>query len=82
MMISRSGGMIIPKFGEYIYYHEAGSKPDLILFQVCDIVHVYKKEIQWLIGSSGIDIDKINIIDIVVGGDHGQGVYRFPMKIL
>ena len=25
------------------------------------------------------DIDRI---DIVVNGDHGQGVFRFPMKIL
>ena len=27
-------------------------------------------------------ISNINRIDIVVGGDHGQGAFRFPMKIL
>ena len=35
-----------------------------------------------LIESGDIDISNINRIDIVVGGDHGQGVFRFPMKIL
>ena len=29
-----------------------------------------------------MDISDINRIDIVVGGGHGQGVFRFPMKIL
>ena len=27
-----SGDIIIPKFGEYEYYHETGSKPEHILF--------------------------------------------------
>ena len=35
-----------------------------------------------LIDSGDIDILNINRIDIVVGGDHGQGAFRFPMKIL
>ena len=35
-----------------------------------------------LIESGDIDILNINRIDIVVGGDHGQGAFRFPMKIL
>ena len=35
-----------------------------------------------LIESGDIDISNINRIDIVVGGDHGQGVFRIPMKIL
>ena len=35
-----------------------------------------------LIDSCDIDISNIDRIDIVVGGDHGQGVFRFPMKIL
>ena len=34
-----------------------------------------------LINSGDIDILNINRIGIVVGGDHGQGVFRFPMKI-
>ena len=35
-----------------------------------------------LIYSGDIDIFNISRIDIVVGGDHGQGAFRFPMKIL
>ena len=35
-----------------------------------------------LIESGDIDISNINRIDIVVGGDHGQWAFRFPMKIL
>ena len=35
-----------------------------------------------MIESSDIDTYDINRIDIVVGGDHGQRVFRFPMKIL
>ena len=41
-----------------------------------------KKETQSLIESGAIDISNINRIDIVVGGDHGQGVFRFLMNIL
>ena len=37
---------------------------------------------QIVIDSGDIDILNINRIDIVVGGDHGQGAFRFPMKIL
>ena len=65
-MKSLSGDMIIPKFGEYNYYHEAGTKPELILFQVRDIVAVFKKETQLLIDSGDIDIYETNRIDIVV----------------
>ena len=32
--------------------------------------------------SGDIDIVNIERIDIVVCGDHGQGAFRFPMKIL
>ena len=35
-----------------------------------------------LIGSGDIDISDIIRIDIIVGGDHGQGAFRFPLKIL
>ena len=34
------------------------------------------------IQSGDIDISNINRIDIVVGGDHGQGAFPFPIKIL
>ena len=74
--------MIIPKYGEYNYYHEAESKPELIIFWVRDIVAVYKRETQLIIESGDIDISEINRIDIVVGGDHGRGSFRVPMKIL
>ena len=35
-----------------------------------------------LIDSGGIDILNIKRTDIVVGGDHGQWSFRFPVKIL
>ena len=35
-----------------------------------------------LIDSDDIDIYKINRIDIVVSDNHGQGAFRYPMKIL
>ena len=43
LMKSLSGKMIIPKFGEYNYYHETGTKPELILFWVYDTVAVLRK---------------------------------------
>ena len=79
IMKSLSGDMILPKFGEYKYYHETGSKPEHILFWVRDTVAVFKKETQLLIESGDLDISNINRIDIVVGGDHGQGAFRFPI---
>ena len=77
-----SGDMIIPKFGEYNYYHKTRTKPEVILFWVRDTVAIFKIETQLSIDSDQIDISDINRIDIVVGGDHGQGSFRFPMKIL
>ena len=41
MMKILSGGMIIPNFSEYNYYHESGSKPELILFWVRDTVAIF-----------------------------------------
>ena len=77
-----SGDMILPKFGEYNHYHEIGSKTENILFWVRDTVAVFKKETELPIESGDIDISDISRIDIVVGGDHGQGAFRFSMKIL
>ena len=84
MMNILSRDMIIPEFGEYNYYYETGTKAELTLFWVRDAVAIFKKETQLLIESSDIDIYIyiINIIDIVVGGDHRQGVSRFTMKVL
>ena len=53
-----------------------------IFFWVRDTVAIFKKETQLLIESSDINISNINRIDIVVGGDHGQRAFRFPMKLL
>ena len=83
IMKSLSGEMILPKFGEYKYNNiEKGGKPEHILFWVRDTVAVFKKKIRLLIESG--DIDKYNIkrIDIVIGGDHGRGAFRFLMKML
>ena len=82
MMKSLSGDMIIPKFGEYNYYHESGSKLELILFWVRDTVAGLKKETQLLIDSGDVDVYEINTIDVVVGGNHGQGSFRFSMTFL
>ena len=77
-----SGDIIIPKFDEYSYYHKTGTKSELIPFWVRDTLAVFKKETQLLINFDQIDISDINRIDIVVSGDHGQGVFRFSIKIL
>ena len=74
--------MILPKFGEYKYCTETGSKPEHLLFWVRDTVAIFKKETQLLIESGDINLSDIDRIDIVVGGDYGQGAFRFPMKIL
>ena len=78
-----SGDMVFPKFGEYKYNNmEKGRKPEHIFFWVRDTVAVFKKEAQLLIESGDIDISNINRMNIVFGGDHDQGTFRFPMKIL
>ena len=45
-------------------------------------VALFKKETQLSIESGDTDIYNVDRTDIVVGGDHGQGSFRFPMKIL
>ena len=83
IMKSLRGDMILPKFGEYKYNNiERGSKLEHILFWVRDTVAIFKKETQLLIECGDMNISNINRIDIVVGGDHGQGAFRFPMEIL
>ena len=81
-MKSLSRDMILSKLGEYKYYHETGTKPGIILCWVRDTIAVFKKETQLWIQSGDIDIYDINRIDMVVGGDHVQWAFRFPMKIL
>ena len=29
-----------------------------------------------------LNLDALSRIDVVIGGDHGQGTFRFPMKLL
>ena len=79
---SLSGDMILPKFGEYKYYHEEGNESEYILLWVCDTVDIFKKETQLLLESGVIDVYNINRMDIVVGGDYGQEAFRFPIRIL
>ena len=77
-----SGYMILPKFGECKYYHEIGSKSEHILFWINDTVAVFKKDTQLLIEYGDIHLSDIDRIDIVLGSDHSEGAFRFPMKIL
>ena len=45
VMLSLSGDMILPKFGEYKYNNmKKGTKPEHILFWVCDTVTAFKKK--------------------------------------
>ena len=43
IMKNLSGDMILPKFGEYKYYHETGSKPEHIIFWVGDVGVLFTK---------------------------------------
>ena len=43
---------------------------------------MFKKEISLLIKSNQLKFDEISRIDVIAGGDHGQGAFRFPMKLL
>ena len=81
-MVDLHGEMIVPQFGEYKYIHETGSKPEMILYWVRDSTIIFKKQISLLIKYNLIIIDDTSRIDVVVGGDPGQGAFRFPMKLL
>ena len=35
-----------------------------------------------LIDSDSIDMNKINRIYVIVGGNHGQGAFQFPIQML
>ena len=45
IMKSRSGDMILSKFGEYKYYHDEESKPEHILLWVHDTVEFFLKRL-------------------------------------
>ena len=74
--------MNVPQFGEYKYTHELGSKPELIVYWVRDSSVMFNKEINLFINSNQLKFNEISRIDMIVGGDHGQGAFRFPVKLL
>ena len=81
-IIDLYGEMVVPQFGKYKYVHEIGSKPELILYWVRDSVAIFKKKNSLLIKYNQLKVDKISRIDVIVDGDHGQGAFRFPIKLL
>ena len=81
-IIDLCGEMIVPQFGEYKYIHVVGSKPELILYWIRDFTAIFKKEVSLLVKSNLLKLDNISKIDVVIGGDRGQGTLRFPMKLL
>ena len=74
--------MSVTQFGEYKYIHEIGSKPELILYWIRDSVAMFKKKISLLINSNQIKINEISKVGVIVGGDHDQDAFRYPIKLL
>ena len=74
--------MTVPQSGEYKYIHEVGSKPELTLYWIRESTAIFKKEISLLVKSTLINLDDISRINLIIGGDHGQGAFRFPLKLL
>ena len=64
------------------YVHKGGSKPELIWYWVRDSVVTFKKYTTLLIHLNQLIVNEISRIDVVVGGDHGQGAFIFSMKLL
>ena len=81
-MIHLCGEMIVPQFGIYKYIHEVGSKPELILYWIRDSTVIFKKEICLLVKPNLLNLDDISRINVIMEGDHGQGAFRFPIKLL
>ena len=81
-MVHLRGEIISSQFGEYKYTHETGTKPESILYWVRDSTAIFKKEISLWIKFNLTINDDVSRTDVVVGGDHGQGTFRFPMKLL
>ena len=67
------GDIIVPQFG---------SKLELVLYWVRDYVAIFKKETSLLIYLNQLKVNDISRIDLIVGGDHGQSVFRFLMILL
>ena len=74
--------MTVPQSGEYKYIHEVGSKPELNLYWIRESTAIFKKEISLLVKSTLLNLDDISRINLIIGGDHGQGAFRFPLKLL
>ena len=81
-MIDLFGEMIAPQFGKYKCIPEVWSESELILYRVRDYVAIFKKVTTLLTNSNQLIVNKIFRIDIIVGGDHDQGTFKFPMKLL
>ena len=81
-MIDLCGEMIVPQFGEHKYIHEVGSKHELMLYWIRGSTATFKKEINLSVKSNLLNLDDISRIDVIIGGDYGQGTFRFPMKLL
>ena len=62
--------------------HEVGNNHELILYWGCDFVDMFKKETTLLINTNQLIVHEISKIDVIVGGNHSQCVFRFPMKLL
>ena len=81
-MIDLCDEIMFLQFGEDNYVYESRLKLELILDWVCDSVAIFKKENNLLINSNLLIIKESFRIDVIVGEDHSQGAFRFPMKIL
>ena len=75
------GEMIASLVDEYKDVNEVGSKLELILYWVRDYVAIFKKESILLINLNQLIVNEISRIDIIIGGYHGQGTFRFPIKL-
>ena len=69
-IIDLCGEIIVPKFGEYKYIHEVGSKPELILYWVHNFTTIFRKQISLLVNSNILNLDDLSRIDVVIYGDH------------
>ena len=76
------GETTFPEFGEYNYIHEDDSKPELFLCWMHDSVTIFKKDNNMLMDYFKVNIDNIDRINIIIGGEYGQGAFLFPIKLI
>ena len=80
--ILRDYKMIASQFGEYKYVHKVGSNPEHMLYWFRDSVAIFKNKTTLLINFNQLIVNEISRIDVIVRGNHYQGMFRFPMKLL